>query len=58
MANIVSDNVAVDEIKDLLTCTLCSEILSEPRNLSCLHNFCKSCLGEWFVVARKIIESL
>ena len=46
MANIVSDNVAVDEIKDLLTCSLCSEILSESRSLSCLHNFCKSCLGE------------
>ena len=41
------DNVPVDEIKDLLTCSLCSKTLNEPRSLSCLHNFCKLCLGEY-----------
>ena len=50
MAN-VSDNVPVDELKDLLTCSLCSKTLNEPKSLSCLHSFCKVCLGEniWFV---------
>ena len=42
-----SDSVDVDEIKDLLTCSLCSRTLNEPRILPCFHNFCKVCLGEF-----------
>ena len=42
-----SDSVPVDEIKDLLTCSMCSETLNDPRSLPCLHNFCKVCLGEY-----------
>jgi hypothetical protein len=43
-----SDSVAVDEIKELLlTCSMCSETLNDPRSLSCLHHFCKVCLGEY-----------
>ena len=45
MAN-VSDSVPVDELKDLLTCSLCSKTLNEPKSL-CLHSFCKVCLGEY-----------
>ena len=47
MASASSDSVPVDDIKDLLTCSMCSETLNEPKSLSCLHNFCKSCLGEY-----------
>ena len=47
MASASSDSVSVDDIKDLLTCTLCSESLIEPRSLPCLHNFCKVCLGAY-----------
>ena len=47
MANVASDIGPVDEIKDLLTCSLCSNILRDPRSLTCLHNFCKGCLGTW-----------
>ena len=41
------DSVDVDEIKDLLTCSLCSRTLNEPRILPCFHNFCQVCLGEF-----------
>ena len=47
MASPSSDSVPVDEIIDLLTCSLCSKTLTEPRSLLCLHNFCKDCLGEY-----------
>ena len=43
----VSDSAPVDELKDLLACSLCSKTLNEPRSLSCLHSFCKVCLGEY-----------
>ena len=38
---------SVAEIEDLLTCSICSETLSEPRSLHCFHNFCKVCLGKY-----------
>ena len=47
MESASSDSVDVDEIKDLLTCSLCSRTLNEPRILPCFHNFCKVCLGEF-----------
>ena len=47
MESASSDSVDVDEIKYLLTCSLCSRTLSEPRILPCFHNFCKVCLGEF-----------
>ena len=47
MESASSDSVDVDEIKDLLTCSLCSRTLNEPRILPCLHNFCQVCLGEF-----------
>ena len=43
-----SDIVPVDEIKDLLTCSMCSRTLNEPKTLSCFHSFCKVCLGELY----------
>jgi hypothetical protein len=47
MASASSDSVPVDEIKDLLTCSMCLQTLTEPRSLPCLHNFCKVCLGAY-----------
>ncbi|XP_028407149.1 E3 ubiquitin-protein ligase TRIM33-like [Dendronephthya gigantea] len=44
MANVASDNVPVDEINNLLTCSLCSKLLHDSRSLTCLHNFCRGCL--------------
>ena len=47
MESASSDSVDVDEIKDLLTCSLCSRTLNEPRILPCFHKFCEVCLGEF-----------
>ena len=38
---------SVAEIEDLLTCSICTETLTEPRSLHCFHNFCKVCLGKY-----------
>ena len=50
MASDSSDSGSVDEILDLMTCSLCSKTLDEPRSLPCFHNFCKVCLGEYIFV--------
>lgn len=34
------------QFKDLLTCTICRNILTVPRHLPCLHNFCENCLNQ------------
>ncbi|XP_028396165.1 E3 ubiquitin-protein ligase TRIM56-like [Dendronephthya gigantea] len=47
MANVASDVGPKDDIKDLLTCSLCSNILHDPRSLTCLHDFCKGCLVKY-----------
>ena len=46
MASDSSDGGSFDDIKDLLTCSLCSRTLNDPRILPCFHNFCQVCLGE------------
>ncbi|XP_062605126.1 E3 ubiquitin-protein ligase TRIM56-like [Saccostrea cucullata] len=30
--------------EDYLTCSICFELFTEPKVLSCLHNFCEACL--------------
>ena len=52
MESASSDSVAVDEIKDLLTCSLCSKTLNEPRILPCFHGFCEVCLGEFLCLTQ------
>ena len=54
MASASSDSVPVDDIKYLLTCSMCTETLNEPRSLPCLHNFCKVCLGEYIYLFQRI----
>ncbi|XP_061585862.1 nuclear factor 7, brain-like [Cololabis saira] len=34
--------------KDYLSCHVCSEIFKDPVSLSCNHNFCSSCLKEFW----------
>ncbi|XP_063408214.1 transcription intermediary factor 1-alpha-like [Mytilus trossulus] len=38
-----------EDFDDLLTCTICLEIFKEPKYLSCLHTFCKSCINTYIV---------
>ena len=58
MESASSDSVPVDDIKDLLTCSLCSRTLNDPKSLPCLHNFCKSCLGEFICLICWKIDDL
>ncbi|XP_061564356.1 nuclear factor 7, brain-like [Cololabis saira] len=39
-------------LKDLLSCHVCLETLKDPVSLSCSHNFCSSCLKEFWEQAK------
>ena len=43
----MTEAVLVDQLEDLLTCSICLETLSEPRTLPCFHSFCKCCLEKF-----------
>ncbi|KAG0650705.1 putative RING finger [Hyphodiscus hymeniophilus] len=37
------------DIRNLVTCSICDQLLYEPWTLSCGHTYCYSCLCSWFV---------
>ena len=34
-------------LRDEVSCPVCSEIFTDPRHLPCLHSFCLACLKRW-----------
>ena len=36
-----------EKVKEELTCTICQDLLNDPKILPCLHSFCTGCLKEW-----------
>ena len=32
------------QIKEEITCSICSELFKEPKTLPCLHTFCRECI--------------
>ena len=53
-----SQLTCVDDIMDLTTllynlreevsCSVCSDLFTDPKHLSCLHSFCLKCLKGWY----------
>ena len=35
-------------LRDEVSCSVCSEIFTDPKHLSCLHSFCLKCLNQWY----------
>ena len=36
-----------EKVKEELTCSICQDLLNDPKILPCLHSFCTGCLKEW-----------
>ena len=34
-------------LREEVTCPVCSDVFTEPKHLSCLHSFCLKCLKHW-----------
>ncbi|KAG4425830.1 hypothetical protein IFR04_001037 [Cadophora malorum] len=41
------------DIRNLVTCTICDQLLYEPWTLGCGHTYCYSCLCSWFTTNRR-----
>ena len=39
--------VSESDISDLLFCTICQDVFTDPMRISCGHTFCKGCLDQW-----------
>ncbi|XP_032726476.1 tripartite motif-containing protein 65 isoform X1 [Lontra canadensis] len=39
--------MAEPRLEDVLTCSICLGLYVEPVTLSCGHNFCGACIGDW-----------
>ncbi|XP_046584071.1 tripartite motif containing 13-like [Haliotis rubra] len=41
-------------IEENLSCSICTEVLTDPKTLQCLHNFCASCLQEYLNLSARL----
>ncbi|CAL8378933.1 unnamed protein product [Arctogadus glacialis] len=41
----------INQLKSLLTCSVCTEIFTDPVSLGCHHSFCSSCLQDFWAQA-------
>ena len=35
-------------LREEVSCSVCSDLFTEPKHLSCLHSFCLKCLNRWY----------
>ena len=49
----VEDNMDIRtllyNLREEVSCPVCSDLFTDPRHLSCLHSFCLKCLQHWHV---------
>ena len=35
-------------LREEVSCSVCSDIFTDPKHLSCLHSFCSKCIQQWY----------
>lgn len=43
----------LENLKQLVTCPICSKTLTKPKTIACLHTFCCECLEEYAVTTQR-----
>jgi hypothetical protein len=41
-----SDDIKKQELNDITTCCICTEVYTDPKALPCIHTFCMKCIQE------------
>ncbi|XP_031554679.1 tripartite motif-containing protein 3-like, partial [Actinia tenebrosa] len=48
MAALKSLKDITDTFEEQLTCSLCLDVFTQPKTLSCLHSYCTRCIAQWY----------
>ena len=43
----------VDMVAEMITCSICVEVIADPRHLQCLHTYCYKCLVQYLTTKDK-----
>jgi hypothetical protein len=43
----------IQQMEELLTCSICKGTLNEPTTLSCFHSYCKQCISRYIEIQRE-----
>ena len=43
----MSDSKFVSKVEEIITCSICVELIDDPRVLQCLHTYCYKCLVQY-----------
>ena len=47
----------LSDLREEVSCPICSEIFTDPRHLPCLHSFCLHCLKRWHQTSQSTTNS-
>ena len=45
-------NTLLHNLREEVSCLVCSDIYNDPKHLPCLHSFCLHCLKQWHIKSR------
>lgn len=48
----------INDVEEKVTCSICSEIFTDPKTLPCLHSYCTKCITQLYEKSEELGEQL